>query len=105
MALKLQKVLISDSVDPSCRQILEQSGIQVDYKTNFTKEELIAAVKVCTAYDIKAAFVRNGRLRLINYLLLLFGVLLYRLDLSTKCVRAYIWMGMRCSRALHATRG
>ena len=47
MALKLTKVLISDSVDASCRQILEQSGIQVDYKTNFTKEELLTAIKVC----------------------------------------------------------
>ena len=49
MALKLTKVLISDSVDASCRQILEQSGIQVDYKTNLTKEELLTAIKVCIA--------------------------------------------------------
>lgn len=46
MALSIEKVLISDSVDASCRQILEAGGISVDYKTGLSKAELLAIVKV-----------------------------------------------------------
>lgn len=46
MALSIEKVLISDSVDSSCRQILEAGGISVDYKTGLSKPELLAIVKV-----------------------------------------------------------
>lgn len=46
MALKLSRVLISDSVDASCREILEGSGIPVDYKPGITKDQLIDIIKV-----------------------------------------------------------
>jgi len=46
MAIVIEKVLISDSVDASCRQILEAGGISVDYKTGLSKPELLAIVKV-----------------------------------------------------------
>ena len=46
MAVQLQRVLISDSVDASCRSILEEGGVAVDYRPGLTKEELIACVKV-----------------------------------------------------------
>ena len=46
MAVIIEKVLISDSIDASCRQILETSGISVDYKAGLSKSELLAIVKV-----------------------------------------------------------
>ena len=46
MALKLAKVLISDSVDSSCREILERNGVPVDYKPGMSKEELLSVIKV-----------------------------------------------------------
>ena len=46
MAMTIEKVLISDFVDASCRQILEAGGISVDYKTGLSKPELLAIVKV-----------------------------------------------------------
>lgn len=46
MALNLSKVLISDSVDVSCREILQSSGIQVDYKPGIAKEDLLSIIKV-----------------------------------------------------------
>ncbi len=50
MALELKKVLISDSVDVSCREILESAGISVDYKPGLKKEELLDIIKVIN-YD------------------------------------------------------
>ena len=46
MALTLNKVLISDSVDVSCRKILEDGGICVDYKPGLSKEDLLTTIKV-----------------------------------------------------------
>lgn len=46
MALKLSRVLISDSVDASCREILESSGVPVDYKPGINKDDLLAIIKV-----------------------------------------------------------
>ena len=46
MAFKLTKVLISDSVDASCREILEGSGIPVDYKPGIAKDQLLSIIKV-----------------------------------------------------------
>ncbi len=50
MALKLSRVLISDSVDASCREILESSGIPVDYKPGVSKDDLLAIIKVKISY-------------------------------------------------------
>lgn len=47
MALaKLQKVLISDSLDPCCRDILQAGGIQVLEKPGLSKEELLVEIAV-----------------------------------------------------------
>lgn len=45
----LQKVLISDSLDPCCRKILQNGGLQVVEKQNLSKEELIAELQVMRA--------------------------------------------------------
>ena len=47
MSLELNKVLISDSVDASCREILESAGISVDYRPGLPKDELLTIIKVC----------------------------------------------------------
>ncbi|KAK2106716.1 hypothetical protein P7K49_016230 [Saguinus oedipus] len=41
----LRKVLISDSLDPCCRRILQDGGLQVVEKQNLSKEELIAELQ------------------------------------------------------------
>ncbi len=46
MALKVNKVLISDAVDVSCREILETAGVAVDYKPGMSKEDLLQCIKV-----------------------------------------------------------
>ena len=56
MALKLNRVLISDSVDASCREILETSGIPVDYKPGISKEDLLAVIKVYLAWVLEEKF-------------------------------------------------
>ena len=48
MALQVNKVLISDSVDVSCREILEKAGVAVDYKPGLSKEDLLQCIKVTT---------------------------------------------------------
>lgn len=46
MTLPLNKVLISDAVDSSCRKILEDNGVRVDYKPGLSKEDLLTTIKV-----------------------------------------------------------
>lgn len=47
MALgKLQKVLISESLDPCCREILQAAGLQVLEKPGLSKEELLREIRV-----------------------------------------------------------
>lgn len=46
MSIKLSKVLISDAVDSSCRDILESAGISVDYKPGLSKADLLSIIKV-----------------------------------------------------------
>lgn len=46
MAVSLHRVLISDSVDASCRGILEEGGVTVDYRPGLSKEDLLACIKV-----------------------------------------------------------
>jgi hypothetical protein len=45
----LRKVLISDSLDPCCRKILQDGGLQVVEKQNLSKEELIAELQTVKA--------------------------------------------------------
>lgn len=47
----LRKVLISDSLDPCCRKILQDGGLQVVEKQNLSKEELIAELQVRRAEE------------------------------------------------------
>ena len=46
MALKLQKILITDKTDPSCEEILRQGGLAVDVKLKLPKEELLQVIQV-----------------------------------------------------------
>lgn len=50
MSIKLNKVLISDAVDSSCRDILESAGISVDYKPGLSKVDLLSIIKVRAAF-------------------------------------------------------
>ena len=63
MALVLERVLISDSVDPSCRQILEGGGVVVDYRPGLSKEELLVAIKVLQLSITVLLFSTNFRKR------------------------------------------
>lgn len=47
--ISIKSVLISESVDPRCKSILEENGIRVTEKQNMKKEELIAEIKVSCA--------------------------------------------------------
>nr|XP_006636588.1 PREDICTED: D-3-phosphoglycerate dehydrogenase [Lepisosteus oculatus] len=56
MALvSIQRLLISESVDPCCKQILQENGIDVTAKQNMSKEELIAEIK-----DYEGLIVRSA---------------------------------------------
>jgi len=37
----MKKILISDSIDEKCTDILKSAGFEVDYKTDFSKTELL----------------------------------------------------------------
>lgn len=60
----LRKVLISDSLDPCCRKILQDGGLQVVEKQNLSKEELIAELQVRPAGERHAlgGILRGNRL-------------------------------------------
>uniref|UniRef100_A0A671F6A8 D-isomer specific 2-hydroxyacid dehydrogenase catalytic domain-containing protein n=1 Tax=Rhinolophus ferrumequinum TaxID=59479 RepID=A0A671F6A8_RHIFE len=51
----LRKVLISDSLDPCCRKILQDGGLQVVEKQNLSKEELIAELQDCQGLIVRSA--------------------------------------------------
>ncbi|XP_019511349.1 PREDICTED: D-3-phosphoglycerate dehydrogenase [Hipposideros armiger] len=51
----LRKVLISDSLDPCCRKILQDGGLQVVEKQNLTKEELIVELQDCEGLIVRSA--------------------------------------------------
>ncbi|NXM50298.1 SERA dehydrogenase, partial [Gymnorhina tibicen] len=56
MALgKLQKVLISDSLDPCCREILRAGGLQVQEKPGLSKEELLREIRDCDGLIVRSA--------------------------------------------------
>ena len=50
--ISIRTVLISESVDPRCRAILQENGIQVTEKQNMKKDELIAEIKVKLALRV-----------------------------------------------------
>ena len=51
----MKKILISDSVDEKCTEILKSAGFNVNYKTDFRKEELLGAIA-----DYHALVVRSS---------------------------------------------
>ncbi|XP_061580458.1 D-3-phosphoglycerate dehydrogenase [Cololabis saira] len=53
--ISIKSVLISESVDPRCRTILEENGIQVTEKQNMKKEELIAEIKHYDGLVVRSA--------------------------------------------------
>jgi len=40
----MKKILISDSIDEKCTEILKSAGFEVNYKTDFSKEELLSVI-------------------------------------------------------------
>uniref|UniRef100_A0A8C7EA39 D-3-phosphoglycerate dehydrogenase n=1 Tax=Nothoprocta perdicaria TaxID=30464 RepID=A0A8C7EA39_NOTPE len=56
MALaKLQKVLISDSLDPCCREILQAGGIGVVEKPGLSPAELLQEIRDCDGLIVRSA--------------------------------------------------
>jgi len=53
--MDIKKVLISDSCDKRCADILEKAGCQVTVKTDFTKEELVKAISEYDALVVRSA--------------------------------------------------
>lgn len=51
----MKKILISDSVDEKCTEILKSAGFDVDYKTDFSKDELLNVIP-----DYNALIVRSS---------------------------------------------
>ena len=51
----LRKVLLIDSLDPCCRKILQDGGLQVVEKQNLSKEELIAELQDCEGLIVRSA--------------------------------------------------
>jgi len=51
----MKKILISDSVDEKCTEILKSAGFDVNYKTDFSKEELLSVIS-----DYNALVVRSS---------------------------------------------
>ncbi|GAA6231205.1 D-3-phosphoglycerate dehydrogenase [Lates japonicus] len=53
--ISIKTVLISESVDPHCRAILEENGIRVTEKQNMKKDELIAEIKDYDGLVVRSA--------------------------------------------------
>uniref|UniRef100_A0A1A8KHY9 D-3-phosphoglycerate dehydrogenase n=1 Tax=Nothobranchius kuhntae TaxID=321403 RepID=A0A1A8KHY9_NOTKU len=53
--ISIRTVLISESVDPRCRAILEENGIRVTEKQTMKKEELIAEIKDYDGLVVRSA--------------------------------------------------
>jgi D-3-phosphoglycerate dehydrogenase len=49
------KVLICDSVQKSCIDVLEKNGLQVDYKTGLTEEQLVGMIPGYSAMIVRSA--------------------------------------------------
>lgn len=64
--ISIKSVLISESVDPRCKSILEENGIRVTEKQNMKKDELMAEIKVrwflSARSSLAAAAQRSGDL-------------------------------------------
>ncbi|KAI1299391.1 D-3-phosphoglycerate dehydrogenase [Halotydeus destructor] len=54
-AIAISRVLISDAVDPVAIDLLKEKNIQVDIKTNLTKEQLITEIKNYDALIVRSS--------------------------------------------------
>ncbi|KAI5628068.1 D-3-phosphoglycerate dehydrogenase [Silurus asotus] len=53
--MAIKRVLISESVDPCCKKILQDNGIEVTEKSNMSKDELKAQIKDFDALVVRSA--------------------------------------------------
>uniref|UniRef100_A0A8D0CDN0 D-3-phosphoglycerate dehydrogenase n=1 Tax=Scleropages formosus TaxID=113540 RepID=A0A8D0CDN0_SCLFO len=51
----VRRILISESVDPCCKKILQENGIEVTEKQNLTKDELVAEIKDYEGLVVRSA--------------------------------------------------
>uniref|UniRef100_A0A452GHW0 D-3-phosphoglycerate dehydrogenase n=1 Tax=Gopherus agassizii TaxID=38772 RepID=A0A452GHW0_9SAUR len=51
----LSKVLLSDNLDPCCKQLLQAGGIQVLDKPNLSREQLLAEIQDCDGLIVRSA--------------------------------------------------
>ncbi|CAH1237907.1 PHGDH [Branchiostoma lanceolatum] len=51
----IKKILISDSVAPECKEVLEKAGIVVEMKTDMTKDELCGKIKGYDGLIVRSA--------------------------------------------------
>jgi D-3-phosphoglycerate dehydrogenase len=51
----MKKILISDSVDENCREILKSAGFEIDYQTNLSKEELLKIISNYHALIVRSS--------------------------------------------------
>ncbi|KAG7466889.1 hypothetical protein MATL_G00147090 [Megalops atlanticus] len=53
--VSIKRILISESVDPCCKKILQENGIQVTERQNMTKDELMAEIKDYEGLVVRSA--------------------------------------------------
>ncbi|XP_067113563.1 D-3-phosphoglycerate dehydrogenase [Osmerus mordax] len=53
--ISIKRILISESVDPCCKKLLQENGIQVTEKQNMSKDELIAEIKDYDGLVVRSA--------------------------------------------------
>jgi len=53
--IDIKSILISESVDPCCKKILEENGIQVTEKPNMSKDDLMAELKEYDGLVVRSA--------------------------------------------------
>ncbi|XP_071781414.1 D-3-phosphoglycerate dehydrogenase [Centroberyx gerrardi] len=53
--VSIKSILISESVDPCCRKILEENGIRVTEKQNMKKDDLLAEIKDYDGLVVRSA--------------------------------------------------
>ncbi|CAB1346646.1 unnamed protein product [Coregonus sp. 'balchen'] len=53
--ISIKRILISEIVDPCCKKILQENGIQVTEKQNMSKDDLIAEIKEYDGLVVRSA--------------------------------------------------
>ena len=65
----IKSILISEAVDPCCREVLQENGIRMTEKLNLSREDLISEIKV-TMMNTLLLSVHTVRITLIHLILL-----------------------------------